>query len=200
MAPRLRLEVFELPQQQATADRVQVSSADFEEMRLQAFEKGYTAGWDDAVAAQDAEASRLRADLARNLQELSFTYHEARSHVLQAMEPLLRDMVAKVLPAIAQQTLAPVVMETLRPLAEEMAGAAITVVVNPASRTAVEALLTAEKTLPLTFVEEPTLNEGQVYLRMGDAESRIDLDGVIAAIGNAVAGFFAMQSEVKDNG
>lgn len=197
MASRFQLEVFEVPD--ISPEKVNVSTADFEEMRLAAFEKGYTAGWDDAVAAQDAEQARLRADLARNLEDLSFTYAEARAHVLQAMEPLLRDMVAKVLPALARDSLAPVVLETLLPLAEEMAGAAITVVVNPANRPAVEALLTARKTLPLTFVEEPSLGEGQVYLRMGDAESRIDLDGVIAAIGRAVAGFFAMQNEVKDH-
>lgn len=193
----LKLEVFEVPD--VSPQKVNVSAADFEEMRLAAFEKGYTAGWDDAVAAQDADGAKLRADLARNLEELSFTYAEARSHVLQAMEPLLRDMVAKVLPTIAQETLAPVVLETLRPLAEEMAGAAITVVVNPVNRHKVETMLSTGKTLPLTFVEEPSLGEGQVYLRMGDAESRIDLDGVIAAIGRAVAGFFAMQNEVKDN-
>lgn len=193
----LKLEVFEVPD--VSPQKVNVSAADFEEMRLAAFEKGYTAGWDDAVAAQDADGAKLRADLARNLEDLSFTYAEARAHVLQAMEPLLRDMVAKVLPAIAQDTLAPVVLETLRPLAEEMAGAAITVVVNPVNRHKVETMLSTGKTLPLTFVEEPSLGEGQVYLRMGDAESRIDLDGVIAAIGRAVAGFFAMQNEVKDN-
>lgn len=193
----LKLEVFEVAD--VSPQKVNVSAADFEEMRLAAFEKGYTAGWDDAVAAQDADSAKLRADLARNLEDLSFTYAEARSHVLQAMEPLLRDMVAKVLPVIAQETLAPIVLETLRPLAEEMAGAAITVVVNPANRHTVETLLSTGRTLPLTFVEEPSLGEGQVYLRMGDAESRIDLDGVIAAIGRAVAGFFAMQNEVKDN-
>ena len=193
----LKLEVFEVPD--VSPQKVNVSAADFEEMRLAAFEKGYTAGWDDAVAAQDADGAKLRADLTRNLEDLSFTYAEAQAHVLQAMEPLLRDMVAKVLPAIAQDTLAPVVLETLRPLAEEMAGAAITVVVNPVNRHKVETMLSTGKTLPLTFVEEPSLGEGQVYLRMGDAESRIDLDGVIAAIGRAVAGFFAMQNEVKDN-
>ena len=198
MGSPFQLEVFELPDM--TGAKVDCSASDFEEMRLQAFEKGYTAGWDDAVAAQDAEATRLRADLSKNLEELSFTYHEARGHVLAAMEPLLRDMVAKVLPAIARESLGQVVLETVMPLAEEMAGAAITVVVNPVNRPAVEALLTTRKSLPLTFLEEPSLGEGQVYLRMGDAESRIDLDGVIAAIGQAVAGFFAMQNEVKDNG
>jgi hypothetical protein len=34
------------------------------------FEQGYSAGWDDAVAAQQDDQGRIRTDLARNLQSL----------------------------------------------------------------------------------------------------------------------------------
>lgn len=193
---RFRLEVFELPD--TGNETVKVTVSEREEMRLTAFEKGYTAGWDDAVAAQEGESRKLRADLARNLQDLSFTYHESRTHVLGAMEPLLRDMVSKVLPAIARKSLGQVALEALRPLAEEAAGGPISVVVNPASREIVEELLTAKVAMPFAFVEEPSLSEGQVYLRFGDAEHRVDLDGVISAIGAAIAAFFESQIEVSD--
>lgn len=193
---RFRLEVFTLPD--SSGEQVQISASEREEMRLAAFEKGYTAGWDDAVAAQEGEESRLRADLARNLQDLSFTYHEARIHVLRAMEPLLHDMVAKVLPAVARQSLGPIALEALRPLAEEMADAPVSVVLNPANRETVAAFLTAGEVIPLHFVEEPSLGEGQVYLRLGDAETRIDLDGVIAAIGAAISAYFEIQREATD--
>jgi hypothetical protein len=52
-----------------------------EEAKVASFEQGYKAGWDDAVAAQSEDQTRIRADLARNLQSLSFTYQEARSHM-----------------------------------------------------------------------------------------------------------------------
>jgi hypothetical protein len=193
MSARLRLEVFELPDE--TGEIVTLSQGAIEDARLAAFEQGYTAGWDDAVAAQDQASARLRADLARNLEDLSFTYAEAHRHVLGALEPLLRDMVGKVLPAMARDTLGQIVIEQLLPVARGLAGVPIEVVVCPASRPLVEPLIAASAIVPLAVTEEPTLGEGQVYLRFADRERRIDLDGVIAAIGAAVSDFFQIEQE-----
>ena len=77
MALPFRLETFEAAEAHS-ASRDRCRSADLEEAKLAAFEKGYTAGWEDAVAAQDDEVAELRADLGRNLQALSFSYHEAQ--------------------------------------------------------------------------------------------------------------------------
>lgn len=186
-------EVFEVPGRTSTG--AELVQQDLEEARLQSYEQGYSAGWDDAVAAQDAEIARLRADLGRNLEDLSFTYHEAHSHVLRTLEPLLHDMVTKVLPAINRESLGHVVLDHLRPLARELAGAPIAVVANPVNRPLIERLLTAEADFPLSFADEPSLGEGQVYLKLGEAESRVDLDGVIAAISAAVSAFFRIEKQ-----
>lgn len=194
MARRLELEVFEvLPDR--SPPRAELVQVEIEEARLQSYEQGYAAGWDDAVAAQDGEVARLRADLGRNLEDLSFTYHEAYSHVLRTLEPLLHDMVTKVLPAIARESLGHVVLDHLRPLAKELAGTPIAVVANPVNRAAIERLLVAEADFPLTMEEEPSLGEGQVWLKLGEAESRVDLDGVIAAISAAVSAFFRIEKQ-----
>ncbi len=199
MSARFRLEVFELPDE--SGESVTLSQGAIEDTRLAAFEQGYAAGWDDAVAAQDQGTARLRADLARNLEDLSFTYAEAHRHVLGALEPLLRDMVGKVLPAMARDTLGLIVIEQLLPVARDLAGAPIEVVVCPASRLLVEPLIAATGIVPLIVCDEPTLGEGQVHLRFADRERRIDLDGVIAAIGAAVADFFQLEQEkVRSHG
>lgn len=193
MAKRVQFEVFELTDM--TDDRVELGQAELEECRLAAYEQGYTAGWDDAVAAQDGEIARLRADLGRNLEDLSFTYHEAHSHVLRTLEPLLHDMVTKVLPAIARESLGQIVLDHLRPMAKDLADQPVTLVANPANRELLETLVVAEATFPLTFREEPSLGDGQVYLRLGEAEARIDLDGVISAISAAVSAFFRIEKQ-----
>ncbi|WP_343080489.1 flagellar biosynthesis protein [Ostreiculturibacter nitratireducens] len=195
---RLRLEDFSAPETSDDGDRLQMTVTDREELRLAAFEKGYTAGWDDAVAAQENEGSRLRADLARNMLDLSFSYHEARIHVLRAMEPLLQEMVAKVLPAVARQSIGPIVLEALGPLAAEIADTPISVVLNPASLETVSSFLDPNGQIPLRFVEEANLGEGQVHLQFGDTETRIDLDGVISAIGAAISAYFETQKETAD--
>lgn len=200
MAGRLKLEAFDAPEPKQQLEQVELERNQFEDVKLAAFEQGYAAGWDDAVAAQDGEAARLRADLGRNLQDLAFTYHEARAHVLRALEPLLFDMTAKVLPAIARETLGQIVLEQLRPVAGSMASSPLGVVASPVALPQIQALLGDTSNLPFTFTEEPSLSEGQVYLRLGEAETRIDLDGVIAAIQKAVSAHFRIASEENPDG
>lgn len=199
MSP-LRLEVFELPEGTAPGTGLSHDQTALEEAKLASYEQGYAAGWEDAAAAQSEDQSRLRADIARNLQTLGFTYQEARVHVLRAVEPLLTDMIARLLPAVARTALGPIVMETLLPMAESLAETPVTLVLNPVSRPAVEAFLASTCGLPLTVVEEPSLGEGQVYIRLGDIEARVDLDAAVTAIGEAVAGFYTLIEEDRKHG
>ena len=199
MSRRLKLDVFKA-QDATEAEADQVSAVVFEDARLAAYETGYSAGWEDAIAAQADDQTRLHADLAQNLEALSFTYHEARGHVLRTLEPLLRDMVAKVLPDTARQALGQIVLDTLRPVAATLAATPVCIVLHPASRVLVEPLLRAKGTFPFTIVEESSLGEMQAYLRLGDTEQRVDLDGVIASIATAVDSFFHIERQGQAHG
>jgi flagellar assembly protein FliH len=194
MARPLQLETFDMA---GPAERgVPVAAAEIEDLRLGAYEQGYAAGWDDAIAAQDSEVARLRTDLGRNLLDMSLSYRDARRHVLAALEPLLREMVTKVLPSIAHRTLGQIVLEELRPIAEGFSAAPVTVITAPVHRQTVEAMLAAAAPdLAITVREEPALGEGQAYLKLGASEVRIDLDGVIEAIGKAVNAFFRIETD-----
>lgn len=189
----LKLEIFEAadapPAAAGTADHT------LEEARLAAYEQGYTAGWEDASGAAAQEQTRIRADLARSIQALGFTFHEARAHVLKALGPLMQEMTGRLLPEMAREALAPTVLEALMPLAERLAEAPVELVLNPASRVPVESLLEQATGLPLSIVEEPSLGEGQVYLRLGGAETRIDLDAATGQLTAAVRGFFGLSAQ-----
>jgi flagellar assembly protein FliH len=163
-----------------------------EESKLESYEKGYTAGWDDAAAAQTHDHKHASAELARNFQTLDFTYQEARSHVLKAIRPLLNALVGSLLPELARDTLAPTVLETLMPIAESLADAPITLVLNPHARVAVEVMLKNATGLPLQIIEESSLGEGQVFLRVGDTETEVNLERAIAEISLAVQNFFEL--------
>lgn len=193
MATRLKLEVFDRDDAQSELDEAGVSVAVLEETRSAAYETGYAAGWEDSVNAQAADQTRVQTEVSRNLQELSFTYHEARSHVLHTLEPLLRDMVGKVLPDMARETLGMIVLDNLRPVAARLSDVPLTLTVNPASRAQIEQVLSADLDLPVTITEDETLSEGQVFLRFEDHEQRVDLDGVIEAIAEAVNNFFQLE-------
>ena len=89
----------------AGGEPVAVTDVMLEDQKLAAFEKGYQAGWDDSANSQRDSATRISADFAQNIRDLSFTYQEAQSALMAEMEPLLRDMVDAVLPTLAQETL-----------------------------------------------------------------------------------------------
>lgn len=175
--------------------RDDLSEAEAEEERLAAYEQGHRAGWDDAIAAQSVDMTRLRTDLGQSLQDLSFTYHEAHSHVLRSLEPLLRDMVSVVLPAVARETLAPILLDELKPLAAELAGAPVEIVTHPDNLALVEDLVVSRAGFPATLRGEPTLGRGQAHFRTGAAERVIDLDGAMATISEAVSAFFHITKE-----
>ena len=188
----LRLEVFSTAPRRQNEPAPQMVPADaVEEARLEAFEKGYKAGWDDAVAAQEDEAQRLSANVGRNLQALSFTYHEARGHLLHGLGPLLDGICARILPETARAALGGIVREALEPLAEEALDRPVTLVLTPEARPLVEAALAQAAAPPVAFVEEPSLAPGQLHLRWDGGEQRIDLDAAVAEIGAAVTAWFA---------
>lgn len=190
----LRLEVFDTAPAPDGSMQPLVEATAVEEAKVASFEQGYSAGWDDAVAAQQDDQTRIRADLARNLQSLSFTFQDARSHVLQAIRPLILQMVDRLLPEVAREALAPTVLEAVMPLAEDLADAPVTLVLNPAVRAQIEDLVTQATGLPMAIEEEPSMPEGQVYIRFGGSESKVDLAQVTADIAIAVRAFFNLKT------
>ena len=188
--PALRLEVFDTVTAGDGAPQPLVEASALDEAKVASFEQGYSAGWEDAAAAQEGDQTRIRADLARNLQSLAFTFQDARTHVLQAIRPLILEMTTRLLPEVAREALAPAVLEAVMPLADDLADAPLTLVLNPAVRDRVEALVAQATGLPMRIEEEPSLGEGQVYIRMGPTETKVDLTQVTDDIAAAVRGFF----------
>jgi flagellar assembly protein FliH len=197
MAGFFRLESFDAPPEPGEA--LSLDPGEYEEAKLASFEKGYSAGWDDAIAAQNAETTRLHSDLGRNLQELSFTYDEARASVLGALRPLLIGMTAKILPAVSRETLTGLITDEIYALADEVTTVPITVVTNPATLEQVRVILSKKSPLPLDFRAEPTLSEGQVFLRFDQSERQIDIDGLIERIGTAVRSYFNVSEEEPED-
>lgn len=188
MARLLELETFDLPDHVGGVG--DPDDAELAEMKLAAYEQGYGAGWGDAVRAQSDDLARLRGDLGHNLSEMALSHRDARRHVLGALEPLLREMVDRILPATARKSLGHLILDELRPVAVELAATPVEVRTAPVARDQVEALLAATADLPVVVVAEPTLSEGQAYLKVAGREVKVDLDGVVQSIATAVAAFF----------
>ncbi|MGX0877460.1 flagellar biosynthesis/type III secretory pathway protein FliH [Roseovarius sp. MBR-154] len=169
---------------------ISITDISLEEERLAAFETGYQAGWDDAVKSQKEDERRIAADLAQNLQDLTFTYEEAYAAVLNALHPLLEQMVATVLPPLSQDTLAPRLAEILQEKALDHGRQPIVIAAAPGDMTRMETLIETLPGLDIALAEDDTLAPGQIFLRFGETEEEINLDSVLRAIEHAVSGFF----------
>jgi flagellar assembly protein FliH len=197
MGARLRLDCFDDAEGRgAPAEAAGPAPAILaEDERLAAYEKGYAAGWEDAVAAQEGDALRLREDLSHNLRDLAFTFQEARAHVLRSLEPLLRAMVDRVLPEVARAGFGAAVAAEARAAAGTAATAPVEILVAPENVAAVEAALGDDSALPVRLVADPMLADGQARFRMGGEEGAFDQDALLAAIRGHVTDFLNQSLE-----
>lgn len=156
------------------------------EVKTRGFEEGYKAGWDDATRAALEENQRLNAELARNLQNLGFTYHEARSHMVRAVEPVLRLLVEKILPCAVAATVGERILEEIQPFLEESLDAPVEIFASPLQSAIVEERLSGLATFPMVVAPEQSLAEGQVHLRLGKSEKLLDSADSLARISEAL--------------
>lgn len=156
------------------------------------YEQGYSDGWAEATAAQSAEVATLRGDLGKSLVEMTLTRDQARQHILSALEPLFREMVEKILPKLAHESLGHRIVQELLPMAAEMSETPIIVKTAPECLSAVTQILLTETSLPVRIEAEVGLCSGQAYISRDGAEVRLDLDGVVQTISEAVSGYFQL--------
>lgn len=161
-----------------------------EEQKLQAFEAGYQAGWDDAEKSQADAKGRVSAELSQNLLDMSFTYHEALSKLTMSLEPVMGTIVKKLLPEIVKTSLSAHILEQFDGLVKEQADKPVEVVVSPANTQTVLEMVGEKLPTSFTVVGDASLGAGQAFVRIADTERQIDLNAIIDEINKALAGFF----------
>ncbi|MFD0859971.1 FliH/SctL family protein [Roseovarius aquimarinus] len=168
-----------------------------EDERIEAFEEGYKAGWQDAVKAASEDGERIASDFAANLQDVSFTLAEAQRDLLGQLRPLMTGMVEKVLPRMAHRTIGAHVVDALEDMARTAMEGPIRLVTAPGNAAALKALIEERGLAGVTIGTEPSLGDGQVHIRAGDREQEIDMDAVLSQIDAALSGFF--DEELKES-
>ncbi|WP_068108447.1 hypothetical protein [Tropicimonas marinistellae] len=196
MGRPLKLECFDT-EPESGASVVKLPESELEEERLQSFDNGYKAGWDDAAQAHNQQQDSISQEFADNLQQLSFTYHEARTAVLCEMEGILRGMVEKILPKTLKTSLGEMIVERLASISDEASETPVQIIVSPENANRFRTLLAGKVAPPLTVQVEPTLGEGQAYLRLGKSEEKLDLDTVLLELSDAVSDYFESTDTVQ---
>ena len=168
--------------------------------KLASYESGYRSGWDDCLAAEQDNTRRVTAELARNLADLGFTYHEARAQLLAETEALLDAFFRTVWPRLSASALARRLADDIAELAGAALDMPVEIVVSPADAGTVRALLTDATTFPLALVEEEALAEGQAYLRFGRTERVYDMNDLAERLCDAIAARTAEPGEQRRHG
>ncbi|WP_108483850.1 flagellar biosynthesis protein [Oceaniglobus ichthyenteri] len=171
-----------------------------EEQALAAYDKGYAAGWEDASLAASQSQDKLQTAMANNIEDLGFTYHEARAHVMRSLTPLLNGMLTKLLPRMIRDSLGARIMEEIDSIAQGAADTPIELMVFPDDAPHLKPIVDKITSLPLSLVAESTVPQGQIFLRIGQVEREIDLEGAIASIGQAVSALDELNKETAQHG
>ena len=191
------LEDFTL---QAGGGQLHVLDEDaLEEQRLASFEQGYSAGWEDAVEAQEQSRGHVSADLAKSLEDMSFTYHEVVSRMVQSLEPMFHSLTQAILPEALDHGFAPRLAEQLTDMAREQIGQPMQVFVPAGSAAEVEAMIPAELSSPVQVIEDPSLEAGQARLKVGISQREVDCSGLLAAIDEAFQAYVFQAKEAVTN-
>lgn len=173
---------------------------ELEDQKLDSFERGYQAGWDDAVKAQAETQARISETLADSLRDLSFEHHEMRRTLTDAFKLIVTELIDKVLPETARASLGAHLKQSIIEHAVQGMDRKIHLSVCPDVSREIRDILTAELSETFSLVEDPALSPLQVTLRLGDQESEVDLDRTLNEMREAVSTFFATQmSEVQND-
>ncbi|TDL78240.1 hypothetical protein E2L08_12160 [Palleronia sediminis] len=196
-----RLVVLEDFTRSAAADAMPgIDNARLEAETLEAFDRGYAAGWDDASRAAEQDSAQALNALRLKLQDLSFTYHEARAHVMQSLAPLLEAISHHAVPEILRETLGARVVSILDDLATGSDGGEAELLVAPGEAAGVEAAIDGLVVFPVTIVEEDLLSPGQIQLRLGAAEVAVDLDEMRRTLNEALDALSTLNKDMLSHG
>lgn len=177
---------------------VEMTDVLLEENRLEAFEKGYQAGWDDSARSAAESKDHISASFTQSLADLSFTYEEAYTGALKGLHPLIEQILSAVLPKAAHQTLGLRLTEILDDLIAQHGRQPVQLHVHQDAKEAIQEMLASNVSLPFEVFEDSSLIEGQIRLKFGAvSEQEIDLPGLIHSISEAIDGFFIAETPDK---
>ncbi len=171
-----------------------------EEEKLKSFESGYQAGWDDAIKAQEDTRTHVSAEFARNLQEISFSYHEARAALKKDLGAFLAPVLQNLLPSVGRDGLSQHVLEHVTRLAQEHMERPVEIAVAPEKVETLTRAFDAEFEEPFKIVGDNGLSEDDVFVRLGTAEVMIDIEPWLQEIRDHVTAYLTAPEKEQSDG
>lgn len=176
------LETFEGKSRKSVDPSGAIDPKTAETIKTEAFESGYRSGWEDAQKADADTRQRIEAEFERNIQNLVFTYSEAVDCVRGELKSFITAIVEGFLPEIVPDLTREHVRTELLKIADDLVEAPIEILTSPESKPLLEELLEKDFPLNIALVEDATLAERQVYIRIAEREIEVDVAPLVEAL------------------
>lgn len=177
------------PKEESSAEST-LAEGEAEDLQLASFDAGYQAGWEDALKAQMESSGQATIGVVQQLQDMSFTHREAYLKLSDAMQPLLTQIVHKLLPEVAHKVLGVHILQQLNALMEANAENAIEIVVSQRESEGLQEALREAVGVPFEIRIDPILVPGQAFLRVNKVEKEINFKAVLDGISDALDAFY----------
>lgn len=165
-----------------------------------AYARGFEAARAEAAAERSANVQQGEEAVRSHLQELSFTYEEARAHVMTSLSPLLRAIAAQAVPRILHHTLPDRLAETLAELARESTDDRARLWCAPGDRDLIAPFVAHDTMFPVDLAEDEGLAPGRLRLTLGDAGRAIDLTALERRLSEALGALDHTNEEILRHG
>lgn len=162
---------------------------------LEGHAAGLTEGHAAGRAEAEAEGALLLRGLVQTIDDMTFSYVEARAQVLLALRPLFGLVAERLLPAVAGEALAAWLAEAVVEAARADVPAPLVIAVHPSRAADLAACLPslaagAGGRSGVQVVADPSLEFNAARLAQPGAETALDLDACVAALAEALSALF----------
>ena len=171
-----------------------------DEGRLASYDDGYAAGWEDGTAAVRSETDAAERAVLAQLQDLSFTFQEARAHVMRAVAPMVQAILCRAVPETLHATLGERLRVEINEMIDANAPAPVTLSVAPEREARLAEVLAGVPGLPVTLATDERLGPDALQLGLGEAGRRIDLGTLDAILNDAFAALDIHNEKVLSHG
>ena len=179
---RIHLERFE-----GDGANMQLESPDYR--------RGKADGLVHAETQNSAKIAQSISEISSTLNDMAFGYEEARHHILEQMQPLVRQVSDNVLPNIAKVVFGAHLFEVINLEIHKSASSPIQIGIAPDLLPTFDSLKNFDHCV---FVSNPNLTDGQAVIQQNDVETFLDLPSLILALQTALNGLESPERSIPN--
>lgn len=162
------------------------------EQGLEMFDRGYQAGWDDAVAAQVETHANLSEELAKSVADIALPYHDALAQMQENFRPAINILLGELLPRTLADAFGARLAADLADFGHRACAGPVIVVVPNGQADTISQVLAVETDVPIEVQEADDCPKGALRLTVGDTLYQIDTAATVAAVETAISEYFEL--------